>query len=481
MSALEEKEDGSIRVVEHIETIVIRSDGKQLHTIEVPAPKGTAADKRVLRLSDGTLIDSLPKAPAHPSWSWAAIAGWLAAKNKGEPIRHRSFGDIIEDVLQAFRAVIWLPYEEDYTVLALTAAASYCQAVFQSVPLLLLSGEAGSGKSTAGIAISMLSANGTIVGQVNAAAGGASHPRNEGLGRARRSRGDQFPAGERRKLVRRTRAVAEGLLQPGHGHQGVGGRRSRNFKVERLNGFGIKVINNTTGVDSILGTRMIRIQTRKMPPVHAEARRKIAPPAPDRLQALRDEMHALMFDNVADVAATYAQVCPSASERSDEIAAPLRVLARLSTVPQHGASLEAALARGGKASFSPDDPAEVLQEAATLLAREGYIEISPTHVIMEMKRLVDAHFGQSSTTEIPEYQQPEWVGRMLRLRDILASGQAGYPEAAVREEPEGLPIQSALLGRSSGRADRLPAADQTADGLLLRLCQLSPIDRMAVR
>ncbi len=60
------------------------------------------------------------------------------------------------------------------------------------------------------------------------------------------------------------------------------------------------------------------------------------------------------------------------------------------------------------------------------LAREGYAEISPTHVILEMKRLVDANYGQSSTTDIPESQQPEWVGRMLRLRDILALGEQGY-------------------------------------------------------
>jgi hypothetical protein len=35
---------------------------------------------------------------------------------------------------------------------------------------------------------------------------------------------------------------------------------------------------------------------------------------------------------------------------------------------------------------------------------------------MEMRLLVDAHFGQASVADVPEYQQLEWVGRMLRPR-----------------------------------------------------------------
>ncbi len=425
MVGIDVDKDGIVRKVEHVETVVVRSDGQQLHAVEMPAPKGTPLDKRVLRLSDGTLIDGMPRAPAHPSWSWPSIEAWLAAKRRGETVKHRPFGEIVEQVLQVFRATIWLPYEEDYAVLALTAAATYCQAVFQSVPLLLLSGEAGSGKSSAGIAISMLSANGTIVGQVNAAAAARLIHETRGLvvlddlesisTRAGKD-GNAFGDLVQWLKVCYNRDTATKVWVDA----------SKNFKVERLNGFGIKVINNTTGVDSILGTRMIRIQTRKMPQSQADARRGIAPPPAERLQALRDELHAWTFDNVADIAAAYADVCPSASERSEEIAAPLRVLARLSADPMHGAWLEAALSRTSRSSFNPDDPAEVLQEAATTLAREGYGEISPTHVILEMKRLVDAHFGQVNTTEIPEYQQPEWVGRMLRLRDILASGEPGY-------------------------------------------------------
>ncbi len=425
LTGIEVDRDGVVQKVERVETVVVRSDGRQLHAVEIPAPKGTPSDRKVMRLSDGTLIDAMPKAPAHPSWSWRSIDGWLKAKGSGAPIRHRPFREILGDVVTAFRDTIWLPYEEDYLVLALAAAASFCQAVFQAVPLLLLCGEPGSGKSTAGIAMSTLSANGAIVGQVNAAAAARLIHETKGLivlddleaiGARPGKDGASFGDLVQWLKVSYNRDTATKVWVDA----------SRNFKVERLNGFGIKVINNTTGVDNILGSRMIRVQTRKMPQAQADARRNLVPPSAERLQALRDELHTWTFDHVADIASTYAEICPSASERSEEIAAPLRVLARLSGDEAHSGLLEAALARSSRVTFNADDPVEVLREAATALARQGFREISPTHIILEMKRLVDAFFGQTSTTEIPEYQQPEWVGRMLRLRDILAPGEPGY-------------------------------------------------------
>jgi hypothetical protein len=417
--------DGTVRKVERVETVVVRSDGRLLHAVEIPAPRGTPLDRRVMRLSDGTLIDGMPKAPAHPSWSWASINGWLKAKEEGEPVAHRPLRELVEGLRDLFRRAVWLPYEEDYAVLALTCAASYCQAVFQAVPLLLLCGEAGSGKSTAGITMAMLSANGTIVGQVNAAAAARLIHETKGLvvlddleaiGARPGKDGAAFGDLVQWLKVSYNRDTATKVWVDA----------SRNFKVERLNGFGIKVVNNTTGVDSILGSRMLRIQARKMPTSVADARRGLLPPAAAELQRLRDELHAWTFDNVAAVARVYGEVCPSASERAEEIAAPLRVLARISGDAEHSAHLEAALARSSRAGPDLDDPVEVLLEAAKGLARQGFREISPTHVILETRRLVDQHFGQTSTTDIPEHQQPEWVGRMLRLRDVLQPGEAGY-------------------------------------------------------
>ncbi|MFC3125122.1 bifunctional DNA primase/polymerase [Pseudoroseomonas globiformis] len=420
-SRVENDENGNPELRERRDTVVIRSDGQMLHSVAMPAPKGTPPDRRVMRLSDGTLIDSEPKAPAHPSWSWPSIQRWLDAKKRGEAVQHRPFDAILEDVRTLFRRAVWLPYEEDYMVLALTCCASFSQAVFQAVPLILLCGPSNTGKSTAGVLMGTLAANGTIVGQVSAAAAARLIHETKGLvvlddleaiGAKPGKDGAAFGDLVQWLKVSYNRDTATKVWVDS----------SRNFKVERLNGFGIKVINNTTGVDSILGSRMIRVQSRKMPQARADERRGMEPPSSSEIVRLRDELHCWTFDHVGRIAQVYAGVCPSASERAEEIAAPLRVLARISGNKEHAASLEAALTRTAKSGFEADDPAEVLQEAAVGLARQGYRQISPTHLILEMKRLVEQHFGQSSTSDIPEYQQPEWVGRTLRLRDIIEPG-----------------------------------------------------------
>ncbi|WP_184518463.1 hypothetical protein [Muricoccus pecuniae] len=207
----------------------------------------------------------------------------------------------------------------------------------------------------------MLAANGTIVGQVNAAAAARLIHETKGLavlddleaiGARPGKDGAAFGDLVQWLKVSYNRDTATKVWVDA----------SRNFKVERLNGFGIEVINNTTGVDSILGSRMIRVQTRKMPEAQASGRRGLEPPTSQEMVRLRDELHCWTFDNVGLIAQVYAEVCPSASERAEEIAAPLRVLARISGNPEHSARLEDALARSVGNALNADDPADVLED-----------------------------------------------------------------------------------------------------------------------
>ena len=66
----------------------------------------------------------------------------------------RPLGKMIRDVYKHLRASVWLPYPEDYAVLALTVPVTYVQAAFDAVPLFIVNGPAGSGKSQLGIAMS---------------------------------------------------------------------------------------------------------------------------------------------------------------------------------------------------------------------------------------------------------------------------------------------------------------------------------------
>jgi hypothetical protein len=82
------------------------------------------------------------------------------------------------------------------------------------------------------------------------------------------------------------------------------------------------------------------------------------------------------------------------------------------------AALESALERGQRGEIDPEDPLDILREAASRLVLAGYREVSPTHLRMEMQTLVDDNFGRSHMNEIPEWARSDWIGRQLRAQGI---------------------------------------------------------------
>lgn len=151
-------------VVERLETVVVRSD-RTVHTASVmKAPPGTKYFDRVLRLSDGTLIDREPRPNKYATWSWQSIRAYLEDRSRVRPL-----ADILRNVIDYLKRSVLLPFEEDYALLTLTVPVTYTQTVFDSVPLLFLNGPPGSGKSEAGRAMARLCANASVCGQSSAA------------------------------------------------------------------------------------------------------------------------------------------------------------------------------------------------------------------------------------------------------------------------------------------------------------------------
>lgn len=158
------RDDDTGSIVERLETVVIRSDRTIHRAVYAPAPPGTPLNKRVLKLTDNTVIEKEPHASSVRTWDYESIDRYIKAKTSTRPL-----GAILTDVLAALQQAVWLPYEEDYVVLALAVPVTYVQSVFESVPLLLLNGPAGTGKSQTGNTMARLCANGTVIGQVSAA------------------------------------------------------------------------------------------------------------------------------------------------------------------------------------------------------------------------------------------------------------------------------------------------------------------------
>ncbi|MFW5655258.1 MAG: hypothetical protein ACOCYW_06375 [Roseicyclus sp.] len=411
---------GTPSVVQSIQNVVVRSDGKVLTAKEMPAKPGTPIDERVWRLTDGTLIDEAPAPSRHASWRWDNIEKWMEAKRHGFRIS-RDLRSLLEDIQSVLTDTVWLPNEYDYTMLSLVVAASYVQSIFNAVPYVLVCGEKGTGKSQLGIVLAQLGCNGNVIGQVSAATAARTMHEGrrltvfddlEGIGPGKRGQDGSFA-----ELVQWLKVSynSETAKKPWSDS-------SAGFRVRTLNGFGIKIINNTLGVDSILGSRMIRIGTQRMPEEVAAIRRRRAP-SYRNLARLRDEMHVWAFENVHAVNHVYReQVAPN--KRDEEISAPLRVLAILAGDDEIRTNLESSLAGSTRfATLENDSPPDIVRDAVRALVKRGQYLVSASLVSMEARRLVGPNFGKSHMAELTEIDDEKMVGRCLHSLGLVEQEQ----------------------------------------------------------
>jgi hypothetical protein len=190
------------------------------------------------------------------------------------------------------------------------------------------------------------------------------------------------------------------------------------MQTSMLTFYGIKLINNTRGVDEILGSRMIQIPTRVLTKVKLQALGGLpAPPAIDT-DALRQELHTWAFEEVAAIAAAYSDM-RATLDRSEEIVTPLRVVARLSGDVAFAARLEDAISGLVGKSIDPENPGDVLVTVAKRLVQRGFRKLCATQVRLEMGTEMDVTYAKESIGSIPEWARADWIGRELRSRGVV--------------------------------------------------------------
>ena len=404
----DEKGEEVVADVERLETVVIRSD-RTVHTARhVPAPKGTRERDRILRLSDGTLIDREPQPNKYGTWSWPSIGSYLEGAAKTRPL-----AEILRDITSYLRASIWLPFEEDYAILTLVVPVTYVQRIFNSVPLIFLNGPPASGKSETGRAMARVCANACVCGQSSAASIARFIDESNGfvvlddLEVIGEKSGEFGELAQALKLsYNKTTAVKLWT-------------DIRTMRTQTLDFYGVKMINNTRGADGILGSRMLRIQTRRIPEALKDEFAGLAKTADHQLAGLRDELHTWAFENVAAVDEQYRLLSAKGADRADEIMAPLRVMASISGDSQLKTQLERALGRQQQATVDLSNPVEVMKKAFHRLVAQGYDTISITHLVLEIRDLISSDCGKSFTADMAEWACPETVGRMLRREDLI--------------------------------------------------------------
>lgn len=404
------------RCTQRRKTVVVRSD-RTLHTAEeMPSPAGTPKHERVFRLvPDGALLRCLPRASSDSTWRWSSTSAFLYGGATAPPL-----ATLLHQIREHLRCSVWLPYPTDYDLLSCVVAATYCQQVFDAVPLILVNGPKGSGKTELSSAISHLCANSPgPIGLISAATltrlADTSHGfiAIDDLEKIMSKRGDDAQFSELAQALKQSykKESALRLLTD----------VNRDNQVQRLNFFGIKLINNTRGVDEILGSRMLTISTRQMPT-------GVSLPRNGRLgqeqrAQLRDNLHVWAFSHVRDIARTLAEIFPEVSTRDVEIFAPIRVIAQLSGSEAIERRVDEAL--GAKRENGSRTATEALEEAllsilTEAIAAQGRLRtvITVLEVQMRLKLREDPHLGKSSTTDISDVENPEWIGR--QLKDVFA-------------------------------------------------------------
>lgn len=412
------KDEETGGLVERLETIVVRSDRTVCRARYAPAPAGTPLHQRVLKLNDGTVLEKEPKASQYRTWDYEAIHAWLEGKATVRPLR-----EIVAEILSCLRQAVWLPYEEDYVVLALTVPVTFLQVVFESVPLILMNGPAGSGKSQTGSVMAKLCANGVVIGQVSAASAARLIDETRGFVVLDDVESIAAKAGKDAQISEFVQALKVSYNR----HTAIKYWTDiKTMKTEKLDFYGVKLLSNTLGADAILGTRMLRVQTRKMPDGLQSKVRDFDHEDLRRLRKLRNELHCWAFEHVKRVAEVYGEVYANKTDRHAEISAPLRVMAKIVGDPTLSAELEKALARQHiKAEVFNDDPVETLKDAVRNLIKQGFETVTLTHLRLEMRALLDANYGQELTNAIPEWDRPEWIGRQLRSNDLAVNEDLG--------------------------------------------------------
>lgn len=423
----EKKDEKTGKVERNTEysTVIIRSDRRKIGwrkaTTDPTTPKDlwtfelTGNDDGDNPFADGTLISRPPRQSSSATWSMRSIKRFLNGVEKPKPLKR-----LLRNVSDYLRSKIWLPHDADYTLLALIVLTTYAQEIFDAVPLVLTTGEKGSGKTELLEALSYICCNAEIVGGGSAAAIARALDENRGTAilddiEKVKSKAGQESFDEVMQFLKTSYKKASAVKKWSDS--------TRGFKTFNLYYYGVKILSNTAGVDTVLGSRMMQICTMQMPDHAKEEWAKRHLWEQGDVEALRDELHVWVMSNVAEIHKAYLAIKPQISEREEQLATPLKVFAKLAGDEGIEAELEKALSKQKVDRKGERTVEDILRDAAATLIQEGFVEIAITHIVNQIRSIVRESFGddygREFTNQIPLYAQPQWVGRELRRQNII--------------------------------------------------------------
>lgn len=400
--------------VSYYVTRILRSDGRIMNYHELPAPNWVPKHDRVIALDDGTEVVSIPDPDSFCTWRLGSIRRYRdAARNGHRP--HRDFAKIVADVEDYLMRCVWLPNRNDFALLAAYVAMSYVYNAFEAIPMLLATGEKGSGKSTTAKAVAGLSFNGTVMGAGSEAAlirfvdQGRGLVVLDDLERVGRPTKNENGLGDINEVLKVSydKDTAVKIIVEGEGS---------NKRNRRLEFFGPKMLTNITGIDPVNATRLYVVMCRPMP----EAMRGMGGVRgiDTRVsEKLRQELHAWGMASIKDVATSYKSLFPSRDNRKNQIAAPLLTIASMTGDKDFEVRVKAAIGAQDRHNGDSITAEDVLREAVdAIIARGSRKGISLPQVQLELSLNPDAQMltpPHHVDEEFAALQNPIRLGRML--------------------------------------------------------------------
>jgi energy-coupling factor transporter ATP-binding protein EcfA2 len=418
-------------------TVVVRSDRTVHEARTLPTP-GRSGGRPVLVLApDGARLEREPS-PAHATWQWPSIEAFLAGRGETRPL-----AALLADLEGHLRARVWLPDDDAYALLAAGAAVSYGQSLFQAVPLFLVVGPPGTGKSALARVMVALAANAVLVGQASAATAARLLDQARGFVAfddleqiAAKSRGDASFS-----------ELVQGLKLSYNQATATKTWTDKQLRTQSLNFFGVKLINNTRGADAILGSRMLTIRAAVLSPERKRALGGLPQPPAIAAEALRQQLHVWAFSSVGAIAACSGALSSGPGDRAEEIAAPIRVIAQLSGDPAFRDRIERGLRRQDEPTAGRD-PVAALAAILRRLAAEGWRQVAIVHLRLELALAM----GEPLVAEkaAPVWQKGEWIGLQIRaLGAVNSAAQGDRPRVpATRYQVRVCPLREDFLAEA---------------------------------
>lgn len=321
---VEQLRGGVGRIVQSYATMVVRSDGSLLTADALPAPRGTPTERRVLALNDGTRLLEEPVAARQGTWSFKGIEDFVAWRDGRAPRPFRDLADLIADVEEYLASRVWLPGKDQHLIAALYVVLSFVFQVFDAIPLMLVHGERGTGKSELAEAMALISFNAVVATQLRAA--GMIRLLDESRGLLVLDDMD----GEGQASLVGTGDLAQAIKTSYKASTARKPVADRGGKVRTVDFYGPKIITNTRGVDDVLGSRMVCITTSERPGQDLDRRFDPTSWTEAHINAVRDELHAWAMASGAELRSVWERLPGFRTDRQREILGPLRAIARLS-------------------------------------------------------------------------------------------------------------------------------------------------------